>query len=152
MTTRRELIMSEIQTLLEPLVPDTVRSVSRFRLYPYEAGFELPSINIVQGSCELRGDEGEQAGLLVDDWALTVTIELRARDVDAVDAVLNELEGEVHAALFADSQLGLGSFVHEIRPSTVSAPEFDPDLREEIAQLNTEVIVFFRTARTVVTN
>lgn len=128
---------------LDALAPSTLAAVRRLRQFP-EDERDLPAVNVVQGEDVPLDDEGQPYQFV--DRELTITVEIRGREIDAPDTELNRLEAVIHGAIFTDDTLGL-SYVHWCRVGPVSEPEPDPEGRARFAQLNKTIVVRYRAER-----
>lgn len=145
---RAEQILAAIATALTGLA-STGSNVQRGQIYAHEAA-RLPALAITMGA-DVPATE-LQSGLL--DWELSVFVET-VDQVDAdeyagydvgLEAKVNQMRKEVHAALFADHTLGL-AFVHDIIPGPAQQPTLDGDGKLPIGSQLLNFVVRYRSSR-----
>lgn len=143
-TARNEQIVAAlVARLAAALVPDVVSVVRRHRVWPEQLA-DLPAVNVVQGD-DVPVSEREQESQLRIDWEMQLTIEIRARAADDVDATLNRIAAAVHAAIWTDYDLGL-PFVLRVIPGAVGQPEPDAQGRSQAGRIDKLIAVQYRTA------
>lgn len=138
----REQIMDAIKTALDTLVPATVATVTRERVYS-ETESTLPSIDIVQGA-----EEAEQSDInTIIRWLLTVSIEMTVQSATVqLGQTLNEIAKQVHIKMLSTDELGL-SHVESVDLVSTDPFEQSEEGRQPIAGLEQIWSIRYRASR-----
>jgi hypothetical protein len=137
MPSKRESILSQMVTLLQPTVNVSGR-VYRSRVEPL-ARNESPAIVI-----EPTSDSAEQDTLGTLQWTMTVRVSIIIRGA-VPDQIADPIVVDVHGRLLADTTLG--GYVTDIVPGTTSWEMLEADQPAGVVSI--EYIVTYRTALNV---
>lgn len=125
MTARAETILETVKTLVTGL-PTTGDDIVRGQVYPEDKDSFL-AVNMGEEQPVGEPDMSTQ------DEYLDVEITAGVRDNSGVDTALNSIYAEVYAAIFADHQLGLGTYVLTTIWMGRSAPQRTDALQKKTA-------------------
>jgi len=138
---RVESIMDGVVTTLTNLTT-TGSNIKRSRIYPWSES-ELPAISVYMGQ-DVPTEE-LQSGLL--NWELNLAVESHVQENDDIDQLLNTIRKEVHFALMATPQQGLG-YVITTWVVGANEPQTSDAGQQPIASQRLDFIIKYRTSRT----